>query len=718
MIGLAAVLVTVAAPPDPPADLQPWVDYAREVTRPGPACPPGQECVQLQRVELRGRADRGAVVMTWHGANLGTEAASKTVIEPARAFAVTGARWRTGRGAVSMSGDSWVLQIRPGAFVVELFVAFEPAASVPMRLGGPVANIVDRLDAGTVAFDESSDRHGGVMFLESEARPTRGAPELSVRATRSFEYGSVVTFSYHFTVTGLREQARVQLPRLGGETFEGIEPDIPYSVTPEAIEVTLTPGRTTVQASGHFAVAPAELVKPARLSFEYWLFDSDQRHPARLATDGVEIDPGEVTGLAPGPRSRAYFLVEDQRLSVPPLEVSLDKGRQGAGTATVRYAQGRGGHWVGSVVLTSTTAPESDRITVPTPAAPHYAASGGEAVRMFGDGGTLSLRVLADDDRLEPIRVQWREAVGANAFFSLPALRVPGQRLHLDDQSVDVQLQPGYVPVAVFGAEHARGHLVDGLHIYAVLIALLGVAFARTGRFPLWALIVTAILLAGLYTVDGFPRVALLVLLAGCAILVRLPDKALDTVRAHPVLHGFLSLIWITILLVTLIPSVVYIKDRIYSALHPWSAETGAYADTDIAGATALAEPEAVAGGQGSDEPWAREELAGKAAQDDLLELSRSSRQRVQRLVKKRTIPRATEKTIRPVAFDKPGLPARSLSYSFGSLLPGEEVSARIVLAGPILRGVWMVAECVGLSAVLALLVIRARRWWVQGVQS
>ena len=34
--------------------------------------------------------------------------------------------------------------------------------------------------------------------------------------------------------------------------------------------------------------------------------------------------------------------------------------------------------------------------------------------------------------------------------------------------------------------------------------------------------------------------------------------------------------------------------------------------------------------------------------------------------------------------------------------------------AGPLLRGLWMFAECFGLAAVLALLVVRGRRWWTQ----
>jgi hypothetical protein len=336
---------------------------------------------------------------------------------------------------------------------------------------------------------------------------------------------------------------------------------------------------------------------------------------------------------------------------------------------------------------------------------------------LFEDGETLSLRVVTSDDRLAPIQVQWRETVSANVFFSGPKLSIPGQGLHLDDETVEVGLLPGFVPIAVLGAQTAHGHLVDGLHIYALLIALLGAALARAGRFPIWALVVTAILLAGLYTVEAFPRVSLLLVLTGCAILVRLPDLILDGLRSHRVLHVLASIAWLAVLVPTIVLSVLYVKDRVFSALHPWSqAETGPSLSF------ALREEPAPSGG---DEYGVETDKAGTRAKGEMEQwqtpgdLPRKVAPAPQQLPKapqvaSASIPKATEKTIRPVAFETPSLPASRVEYSFGALLPGDAAAARIMLAGPLLRGLWMFAECFGFAALLALAIVRARRLWTR----
>ncbi len=713
-------LVLPAEPaPKPPAVLAPWVDYARAAVDTSPRCPPGQPCVLLSRVEVSGAVGRGQITLLVSGENLGRFAATTALVEPASTFAAEGARFRQGRGALLLAGNAWVLRVEPGAFVVEVRLGFEPAPSVPLRLPTPAAQIVDRLTQGGLTFDESSDRHGGVVFLASAATAGEQAEELSLRIARAWRYGSVVTFTYHFSVSGLKEQRRVELPRLGSETIEAVQPDIPYTLSERSIGVTLTPGSAAVEITGHLGETPTAFAKPGSEPFEYWLFEADPRHPVELETDGVEIDPGEVTGLSPSPRSRAFFVTGGQRLVVKPLAVTVDKGRQGAGVASVRYTQGPGGHWIGDLLLTSTTPPESDRIAIPTPAPPHYAESGGEAVRMFAEGGVLSLRVDSETGQAKPIRVQWREALGGRAWLSMPAFRLPGQSLHLEESDVRLSLLPGFVPIAVFGASHASGHLVDGLHIYAVLIALLGVAFARAARFRWWAVVIVAVLLAGLYTVEGFPRVALLFLLGGCAVLMRLPERALAAVQARRVLHVLLGLVWLVIMLVALIPSVVYVRDRVYSALHPWSA-----AGLDSGGLTKSLANQPLGDELDEEEAGWRDAPAASAVdlteqvQQRELKADLESLSGLARGGAQAKVPKATEKTIRPVAFAGPQLPARPVQFSFGSLLPGDEARARVLLAGPMLRGAWMFVECAGLSALLALLIMRARRWWQrEGVQ-
>jgi len=715
--------LVLARPPEPPRELLPWVDYAKAVSPQGTSCPPNVACVQLSRLEVRGRADLGQAQLTLTGVNLGREATRVTLLQSAAVISVNAARWREGRGDLSLIGDAWAIAPQPGSFALELAISFTPQPSVPVEVELPVAVIADRLERGTLTFDESSERHGGLFFIANERSQKNMAQELSVRAARVVKFGSVATFSYRFTVTGLKEQARVELPRLGGETFEGLEPEIPYTVTDSALVVTLTPGRSVVTASGHYGELPSELKKPSALPFEYWLFESDPRHPTALETDGVEIDPGEVQGMDAGVRSRAYFVVENQYLKITPLAVELDKGRQGAGTAYLTYTQGRDNHWLGSLRLTSTTAPETDRIVIPTAAPPHYAESSGEAVRMFAENGVLSLRAVSANDQLAPISVQWRETVPVNDFASWVSLTLPGQSLHLDATDAEVRLLPGFVPMVVFGTEHASGHLVDGLHIYAVLIALLGMALGRAARFPKAALAVTGVLFVGLYTVEEFPWIALLLLLTGAAVVTQLPKSALIGLKSHRILYGLLGLAWLGILVATLSPGVIYIKERIFSALHPWSvAETMAFEGQQWSQNQGA--PRGGFGGlvDAGDEAVQQKELEEPserpaAKMDGSLSLrSAVGYNEAKKAVAK--VPKATEKTVRPVPLEAPQLPAQRLSFGFGSLLPGTQVRAQVLLAGPILRGLWMFSECLGFGVVLALLVMRARRFWSVEVPS
>jgi hypothetical protein len=184
----------------------------------------------------------------------------------------------------------------------------------------------------------------------------------------------------------------------------------------------------------------------------------------------------------------------------------------------------------------------------------------------------------------------------------------------------------------------------------------------------------------------------------------------LATIRQHRVVHGALSLVWITVLLVTLVPSVVYIKDRVFAALHPWSDSDTTMDDTSVASVVDLREEEAQSTPEVDAIELQVQQKVGRLVDSNRLVHSKRLQKGLVNMSSK--IPKATEKTIRPVAFDAPGLPERTLSYAYGSLLPGREVSATVILAGPLLRGLWMFAECFGLGAVLALLVIRARRWW------
>lgn len=114
MLSTSASLVALlllgapSGPPDPPPDLRPWVEYARRATDTGPACPPGQACVQLRRVEVRGHATSGRITLSTTGNNLGRIPQQVVLLGPSATFSVISTAWRQGRGVVRLDGETWV----------------------------------------------------------------------------------------------------------------------------------------------------------------------------------------------------------------------------------------------------------------------------------------------------------------------------------------------------------------------------------------------------------------------------------------------------------------------------------------------------------------------------------------------------------------------------------------------------------------------------------
>lgn len=562
---LAAHLL--AAAPSPPPDLKAWVDYARALRR-DDGCPPEQPCVQLSRIETAGQAQRGEMTLTFVGNNLGKRPQDVFLVGPASAVSVRAPRFGPGRGSVRLEDKGWVAQVQPGPFTLSVLAQFDPAPSVELDLGHAVAQVVDKLSGSQLVYDDSSAQHGGSVSVESAAAGERQADQapVSTRVGRAVHYGSVVTFTYHFTVSGLREQTRLDLPMLGDESVESVEPALPYTAGEDSIAVTFTPGSAQVTVTGHFNHVPETLRKPNAEPYETWVLTSDPRHPVQWRCEGMEIDGSEVRDLPVPADGRVFLLQETQGLRMEPVPVNVEAGRQGAGNLSFSFEQGADDAWMGELTLAFTTAPNTDRLLVPTPQPPHYAERGSTAVRLFGDEKNLSLRV----DDTQPIRVQWRDALPTNPLFAWLRLVLPGQHVHLDQAAGQVALQPGYVPLAVLGVEHANGDLVEGVQLYGVLIGLLGVALAQAARFPRWACAIVAVLLVGLWAVEDFPREMILVLLAGSAVITRVPTGLLEGLRQRRRTHRVLTLVWVFMGLGTLAPCLEYCSERLLAAMHPW----------------------------------------------------------------------------------------------------------------------------------------------------
>lgn len=741
-------------PPPPPAALKAWVEYAHALHGDA-ACPPDLPCVHLSRVAFSGKPAVGTLTVKFTGQNVGKRMAEVPVLAPASEVAVVKAHFTAGKGVVHLDDEhrNWVLAAQPGAFTVEAEIRFEPQASLTLELPSPVAAVVDGLEQGMLIFDDTSAQHGGTLFVQSGKRETAVKDDVTMRIDRSIAYGGTTTFVYHYAVAGLREQTRMALPLLGGEAIEAVSPDVPYTVekgTPTTLAVTLTSAAPTLTVTGHFTGAVTQLNKPDPNPQEYWLFTSDARHPVDVACDGVEIDPSEVPSLPAKPATRAFVLSDNNGLRITPVAVNVDKGRQGSGVAKLAYAQSGTDTWMSDLTLGLQTAPGLDRMVVTSANAAHYAAVGGQPVRMFNAApqktDALSLRV---SNALLPMRVQWREDVRTNNWLSWASLRLPAQTVHLDEALATVSLRRGFVPLGVWGVESSHGDLLDGLTLYAVLLALLGGALARQARLPWWALVATVILLVGLYTVDAFPHVGILALLAGTVAWVRLPDIAFQRLAERKWAHRLVRLVWALVCFSTVMQALDYAQDRVLSALHPWAqgeSDNGEFSVSSAAsmlmadGGRAPGTPPAVQPSEEADgvpPPPPSPSLASQAKRRKGAREELPNRNE-ERLVKKEILQSGRlslvgggaadrkpapppirgvrEKTVLPVAFAPPGLRATLFNYGFGALPAGQEATAHVLLVGPALRGLWMLADCAALAAVLALLLLRSKRLWFSEV--
>ncbi len=725
----------------PPAELREWVRYAQQLKLQDPGCPPGHECIQNHSLQISGNIEEGEITLRFSGANLGVRKIQNRFFGPSSTFAVINTSFKKGKGVVKLTGDYWSAEIEKGDFIFETKISFEPQSSLPLELLADISAISENVNGGHIAFDESSNRHTGIVFLQS-GKAEKHKEEISIRTNRAFSFASVPTFVYHYRVSGLSEQARIILPLLEGEVIESLSPSIPYTLQDGNIALRLTPGRPEIKVRGHFKNPVTELVKKSDAPFEMWLFDADPRHPVTLQTDAVEIDPAEVEGLSPKSRSRAFFMSENQKLEIHKLDVHVDEGRQGAGKANMHIVMGHQNFAIGELKIHTTSAPKTDRLRIPTPHPPHYMSMDQKAERMFEDEGDLSVRLVSEDQSLGDVRTQWREELSLNPVFSTLDIKMPAQNIHLEDTDVRVDFVPGFVPVYTIGAQNASGDLADGLHIYALLLALLGVALGRAAQLKNIVLGITFILLAGLYTVSDFPKGALLSLLVVAAITASLPASVLQNLATRHKTHALLKLIWLTVLVMTIIPSSVYIRDRILIALHPWATQelsktyaTQNYEDTNTGyfGMAGGAPMEAAVEGDYEEYAQQLDEMDKKPSpkkrsrklmkkglsqtQGTLIglgSLGTGNNNALQGLVQQQALrQKAHERTVRPVAFGSNTLSHTQLRFSFGALLPGADSSAHVLVAGPWLRALWLFAESIALVILLLLLAVKTRRFFL-----
>ncbi len=756
---LAAAATPAAAPPPPPKPppgLAPWVEYARSAHKASADCPRlrlqsqgGQApvCTTLYTARLTGTPETGRLTLAVTGESWARTPQELALVGPADVVTVTSGTARGGGAPelrLDVGSNQWRARVPEGAFSFTVELSFDPRPTVELQIPGPVAHFDGQLTGGTLRIDEDSAAwHGGVLRIESGsgAAAVKDQEPLTLRVVRVLHWGSVPTFSYHYTLSAVREQTELVLPLLGTERVETMEPDRAFERTDSGLRVTVAPGPArSVVVKGHLPEAVPRLVKPKGLPFEHWLFVTDQRHPVRLAAGGREIDPGAVEGVAVPVGSRAFFLTDEQDLRIEAIEVRVDEGRGGSGETAYLYVQGEQGHWVGNLSLKARL-PKQDRLPVRTPAPPHFAERGGAATRMFKDpAGVLSVQLDEALAKGSPMRLQWREDKAIGKALSVLRFELPAQTLHLDRQSLAVHFAPGFVPVAAFGSDLVEGHLFDRFRIFALLMGLLAFVLCKAARFPTWLAVVFAALFASLFDVQGFPAVPLFFLLAATAVLARLPDDLIAKLRNLSWLQGIVAAVWLVFLAIGTVPLISFVQERVHSAIHPWAHNAShVYVDnyslnylrqakmtgTDVSRSLAvdgrfeLSEEEeqfdAPASGEDNNGDIAQRQIqlqvdqgmvrgeSDKAGGEGgyragLLASRRPAKRRrwKGRGKGKRRAAGAqapAEKSMRPVALDQPHLPGTVLRQTSRSLLPGQALNARVLVAGPWLRGLWLFLE-------------------------
>jgi hypothetical protein len=197
--------------------------------------------------------------------------------------------------------------------------------------------------------------------------------------------------------------------------------------------------------------------------------------------------------------------------------------------------------------------------------------------------------------------------------------------------------------------------------------------------------------------------------------------------RQRTRVHRLVAWAWLAVCLGTLGPSVLYVRERVLQALHPWSGPAASFTPALGVATMATSDEAALEAGAVSPAPQGKMDRRSGVAQQRYA-LSKSADAEVEDTAAEQALQarqasleptQVREKTVRPVAFEASNLPGVHFSYGFGSLPPGQAASAKVWLVGPWLRGLWLVGECAALAAVLALLLRRSRRlWWDEEVAS
>jgi len=726
-----------ATPPKPPAVLNDWLEYALKRFPPDdcPTLPSGAAaCAAVTSVGLSGDLSTGKITLDVVARNWGRKSLPLDLIGPASAFVLEDPQIimtsladepLEAAGNVApffdASGGSWKIIIPPGKFLMKAQLAFSVAPVIPLTLPADVGRIRQNLTGGSIRFDPNLGSHGGEarFVLDKDGSSPKEDATPQIRVMRVFTWGVIPTFEYKVTAHGLRGETAVQMPLLADEVVESVSPEKPYVIqaTPagRVLETNLSPAGNELTINGHYQNKPEQFKMPEGEPFEIWFQVSDNRYPVNIETDARPVDPAEFPNVEASDRSKAFLVKPGQILRFLPVALTVDEGRKASGRGTYVLREGAIGQWAERLSLTAKIS--QDRLVIPTPTPPVYAGISGDGIELHRDAkGALSVRLPPDGLQDRPLDVDWAVNRSPVWLADLVKFELPGQALFLDERTVTAQFRPGVVPILAWGGEAVKGDLRDEFHLYGLLIGVFAFFLMRGLKLSFPLALVMAGLMAGLYLERLFPTSFMLALMVATLPFVRLGDETIESLVKRRFLRRLVLLVWSGLFLCAVVQLGDYGRSRIYAALHPYADAKASLADgrrQSYYGSESEDYVSNMGSGLSNSAPMSKGDVMRKMAKPKMEQqaLEPLQNQNID-YDQKDQVDQAKAWNAKPVALTaaaRVGCDVRLTNYHVADNKPA---SVRVLVAGPILRGAWLIGEVLVVFLVVALLLRRSLRLW------
>lgn len=707
--------VGFSAEPLPPTELTDWLNYALK-RFPADDCPviaPDQKlCGAVTEVELSGDLKSGEITAVFSGYNFSRVKQTMALIGPAKTFAIIDASVELSENSDPDEANSlfvapffdehsadWKITVPPGHFEVTATLLFTPEAVVSLNLPEDVGRVHDNdLTGGTLQFDATRGNHGGsVQFFLEGSRATLAEKPLT-RVVRVIHWGAVPTFEYFVTVEGIHTETLVEIPLLADENIERLTPDRSYQLVQHDgtrfVQVSLSASLDNLNISGHYQTTPTSLVMGNALPFEVWVHVADRRYPVNMSSTADPIDPSEFSDVVATINARAFLMHAGEKLDFNQVNLNVDEGREGTGSLNYKLYEGVDGFWLEKLFLTAKV-PGLDRLVIPTPKPPVYAGIGDEGIELFhDDNNQLSVRLPKAYDDVS-IEVDWQQNRQKTNFAAVQKMTLPAQNVYLEDQNVEIFYRPGVVPLFTWGAYTTSGDLLDQFHLYGFLVGLLAFFICRGLKFNTLLSALVTLLFVGLYLEERFPTSLTLIMMIATLVVSLLTVEKLKLKR-------LMQLVWVILFAATAAKLGAYGHDRVYNAIHPYAqaAQVRAYSynDNDDFSGEMMMKPKAapLAG--------ASNVMPEEMLKQDISYSANAVNATSQRLYK------VSDWNSRPVkqnVYDRGG---NNLKLTWHNVASLSERHFGVVVVGPILRGLWMLAEVGIVFALMLCLGVKAKR--------